>query len=519
MDRGRRNVLLGAAGITALALVLRLPYAHFPVLNLDETIYAVIAREILRGGVPYRDVWEIKPPLVFYLYALVFWVFGEISLAPVHVLGAIVAALTALVAADIARKERGNVAGLLAGLGMAAYSTAAAIVDVQSAETELFLLFPLLLSVRIFLRLNPDKAYRDLFLSGFFVGAAGMFKQPAAGSAILMAVWILVYPPLRRRRIPSVAVFVAGAALLPVLFVLYFSSKGALWDFFNLTVINNFSYMRERGRGDMLEIIVVSVWKHFYPNSVLWLSGFGLALCNIISSVRNRGKSPAGSPALFLSWFLIVCAAGAFAGVYFNGHYYLLMAPGLVILWSLAAVELWSRFDRRAYRAVLAALLVTGVAYPLYFFHIGIRDWFTMRQVVYQGEVFPRIGEVVRSKTRPEDRIFVWGLNPEIYFFAQRRPASRFIYNTFQLGLVANAPAEYQSDSSLYSMPESWDLLMKDLESNMPPLIVDASQFFNITRKYPLENEPRLQPWLNVNYILKYRIDKYLIYARRDYAG
>src|SRR5688500_17752426 len=38
----------------------------------------------------------------------------------------------------------------------------------------------------------------------------------------------------------------------------------------------------------------------------------------------------------------------------------------------------------------------------------------------------------VRERTRQTDKIFVWGFEPAIYWFADREPASRFIYNVAQ---------------------------------------------------------------------------------------
>src|SRR5262245_4682534 len=42
-------------------------------LERDEGLYGVIGQAILRGEVPYRDVFEHKPPGLFYLYALAVW--------------------------------------------------------------------------------------------------------------------------------------------------------------------------------------------------------------------------------------------------------------------------------------------------------------------------------------------------------------------------------------------------------------------------------------------------------------
>jgi len=42
----------------------------------DQSIYAVVARTMLAGGVPYRDAWDFKPPGIFFIYAAARLVFG-----------------------------------------------------------------------------------------------------------------------------------------------------------------------------------------------------------------------------------------------------------------------------------------------------------------------------------------------------------------------------------------------------------------------------------------------------------
>src|SRR5262245_34555791 len=42
----------------------------------DSGIFAYTAKVILDGGVPYREAWDNKPPLVYYIDALAFALFG-----------------------------------------------------------------------------------------------------------------------------------------------------------------------------------------------------------------------------------------------------------------------------------------------------------------------------------------------------------------------------------------------------------------------------------------------------------
>ncbi len=58
-----------------LAAVLYLP-SLFWSLGLDQNIFAEIGWLLLHGKKLYVDAWDVKPPNVFYIYALFEWLFG-----------------------------------------------------------------------------------------------------------------------------------------------------------------------------------------------------------------------------------------------------------------------------------------------------------------------------------------------------------------------------------------------------------------------------------------------------------
>ncbi len=80
------RLLLGAALLTAtfcLAQLLLMPYGR------DQGIYAVVADAVLRGGMPYRDAWDFKPPGIYLVYALVRAVLGpaQVSIRIAEIVG------------------------------------------------------------------------------------------------------------------------------------------------------------------------------------------------------------------------------------------------------------------------------------------------------------------------------------------------------------------------------------------------------------------------------------------------
>jgi len=73
-------------------LVLRLPSFLQTWWYVDENIYMAIGQAITKGQWLYVDAWDHKPPMIYLVYALSYWLFGN-SLWPLRLLNAILAFL------------------------------------------------------------------------------------------------------------------------------------------------------------------------------------------------------------------------------------------------------------------------------------------------------------------------------------------------------------------------------------------------------------------------------------------
>ena len=95
----------------------------------------------------------------------------------------------------------------------------------------------------------------------------------------------------------------------------------------------------------------------------------------------------------------------------------------------------------------------------------------------------PALAAYVAERTTPGDTIFNLGRQPELYFYANRRPASRYI-DTY--------PLDYD--------PRTLETLLADLEMNRPAYIVDTQwpmYLQGIDSPYPLE----IQQFLERHYV------------------
>src|SRR5688500_3169441 len=82
--------------ILLIPIILYLPYHEEP-FEGDEGAYGTIAQQMLNGALPYRDLFDHKPPLVYVWYAACFLLFGENIVAPRIAAAAVWSATTFLV--------------------------------------------------------------------------------------------------------------------------------------------------------------------------------------------------------------------------------------------------------------------------------------------------------------------------------------------------------------------------------------------------------------------------------------
>src|SRR5207302_5517020 len=87
--------------------VLRVPAFVYGVLDIDESDFALIARRIAQGAMPYVDIADIKPPLAFLAY-LPSGIFERVPLWPMQAVAVLWVAATSLVLRAAARRMTGS---------------------------------------------------------------------------------------------------------------------------------------------------------------------------------------------------------------------------------------------------------------------------------------------------------------------------------------------------------------------------------------------------------------------------
>lgn len=476
--------MLGWPLLIALVVLLRLPAIlhHGPI--DDEGVYAVVARVMQAGGLPYLDAIERKPPLLFGVYWAVFQLFGGYNWLALHLVmtGWVLLTMRGLELAT--RGLLGRQAGLIAALGYGLVQPFATAKNL-AFNGEVLMNLPIVWAYALVLgsRTQPGAARRAL-AAGALIALATLLKQPAAIAALPLGLYLLAAPAPRASRWPTprglwlAGLFSAGFATVIAGCGLILLRVGLLTDAWYWSVLDH--------------SVPHLFWLRAGEHTALFVL-FALPLIVPLAAPAALGAAWRAWPAelrTVLGWAL-VSLVGAAAGGRFYPHYYIQVIPPLAVLaggyyaWRLRhdrpGLPRWTS-PQAAWRfmglAALAGLAVQAVQ-------------FRTLNAPTQRALF------VASHARAGDRLFVWGQATQDYVDAGLLPASRYIATFPLTGYIFGERLPGLSTRDRI-VPGSWDNLMADLAARPPHYIIDTQP--QPDADYPIRAFPRMAAYLAAHY-------------------
>ena len=419
--------VLPLAFVAAFSLAVRAGIASIP-LERDEGSYAYVAQHWLAGDLPYRDAFDHKPPGTFLVYAALF-ALGGTSIEAIHWLGHLSLLGTLGFAYLIARRLFSHTAGWMASLATLVLVTDRSVLG-QAANTEVFAILPLSAGMYFALRAAESARVRSGLLVGLCGGLALCFKQVTFFVVACEAVWgpsswwrwRRAAGDRRRRALVLLGASIAGVALVLAPTALYFVWHGAWGSFYDGVFGHNIAYgsrVSLRSYGANLWQRVQDLGPSQWP---IWIAaGVGVA--------APRGRR-AVSPCL---WWWLSSFVAVSVGGYFRRHYFILLMPPTALIAAHGLEVLGGLVARRRHEAVAAILAGAAVSWPL----VAHRSYYfaptpdaACRQL-YGFNPFPEsvaMARLLRDHSTADDRVFIFGSEPQILFYAGRPSASRYIF-------------------------------------------------------------------------------------------
>lgn len=447
-DRNARHpssavIIAATALVSAPIIALSQFISHARIDEYDKWLFAYYGRRLLDGAELYSDLWDNKPPGIFWVNAVGLWLGGDSQIG-VYALCVLAVCATAVVFFIASRQLYGApVAGIATCLAVLYLNDWRFHVGCNRPNT--FFVLTELACFALYCRaiVASSNVNRTLFVAGM-CGAIGVcFKQTALAAtlAVLLHTALLAvtghinWQAAVRRALWFAAGWIAPVGLVIILLIL---TADAGWAWHAIVTFNRLYFLP--GAGSAVVPYLSWVEEH--------LRAFGLplvlataTLVHAAFTLRRRQKpghsesAPQGQPpallALLWIWMLVSIYLAA-VGPHQRAPYLAVALPPLVSL-AAYAVQLLIASGRTSERKP-AFFVIVGVVWFAYMIVPALFGQIDMaaRQHYHAYDAPPDLAvqrnlDAITAVTAPGDSIFVFGYDPQLYWQAGRANAIRYI--------------------------------------------------------------------------------------------
>lgn len=433
----------------------------------DQAIFATIADTINRGGFPFVDAWDQKPPGIYLLYSLALRLPGPLMVR-VRVFDAAWTLATVVLVYELARGFWSPRAGVMAALLYGAvYAT------IQGfwylAQPDGLLALPLLGALLLYSRAGTHwRGKVACLIAGMLVGFAFQLRFTAAPLLPAFAL-VMAYecPRGRRRWLRRTTWLVAGFLLSQLALALYLVAGSALGAY--LEAMRFASGYATTGWPFAPRERTPALFLAYARSATLsWLTAQVMLTLPALAGGFAAFAIKRDAAARAITAMALCAYAGIAIQQKFFWYHWQIVLPLLAMLAGWALDQVLTRIEvhtrpgpAMAAKAVLiggfvlATPDVTNGAFSQWndLLH---RDDTRLTRVRYDNQ-FGAFGDrtysyladrqvsaYVRDRTNSDDQIYVFGYDPLIYLLSNRQSASRFIY---ALPLMSDwAPSGWQEE-------------------------------------------------------------------------
>lgn len=468
-------------------------------LDIDETVWMMGARIMIKGGEIYRDFVDNKPPGIFFIYYLVAKFIGD-KILYVHIVSTLVNLVTGLIAYRlfllIFSQSINPYFVLLLYTG---FSSCYVERHFLAGNTETFMnLFFALMLLSILKGLKEGKEI-FFFLGGILGGLSFLIRQTCGVMIGFTGLFLLI----RKKGLMRGFLFGTGLLLPLILTAYFFYKKELLSDFIYWVFGTSYVYVRVLGNSgaDFLHNFL----EKFFPFLILISPLLFFSLKIVVKKGIFYDEGVLYLFIILLSTFLSISAGGRF-----YPHYFLQLFPSLIPL----AIAGFSLQKEKLFKPFLAFFFLISFSFPIAGLWRVVKGDFEEVSVLID-----EVSTYIKARTNPSDTIFVWGFGTIIYYKAERFPATRYILATTNIsgyGFGNKRIERGEIDPRTLVREKDFEVFISELKRNLPVYFVDYSEHnYHFFGPCKLELYPALYEFLKNFYFKEREIGKIVLYRRR----
>ncbi|HEY3476377.1 MAG TPA: glycosyltransferase family 39 protein, partial [Anaerolineales bacterium] len=265
----------------------------------DSGVFLYIGWRLLEGDVPYRDIWDHKPPLIYFVDALGIALTPD-SLWGIWFLQFIFLALTLFFIYKVLDQEF----GIYAALAGAIVLTSGLLTILEKGNvTEQYALIFQAMCFLLFLRAwKTDFPLRASFWIGVLGGLAFNFKQTTVGIWITYAIFLLAFRLLQQKSpVKDLLTLLAGWLVPSFLLILYLAGQNALVDYWEQAFLYNFVYIGKHEGIRRLIPVFIKGFAYLQNGWVLYLSSLGWMAGLVYAWLKRKHLLTEAHPLILLA--------------------------------------------------------------------------------------------------------------------------------------------------------------------------------------------------------------------------
>lgn len=413
-----RLLLACAASFSVLAVCSKSSFLYPMNDWVDVNCFFTVGRGIRHGLVPYRDLYDQKGPLVYFVYALAALV-SESSFLGVFLLEGVCFACFLHLGGRIAETLSGRKEAYCLSVPLLAILVPVTPAFSHGSSAEELFLPVFALGLFILLRAMREKRAlqnREGFALGLCAAAALWTKYTFLGLFLGLALAALLWYGFtgRIRDLPRlIGFFLLGCAALTAFVIGWFALNGALGDLWQAYFVDNLTRYSQNIRGGAYDAPLPNLL-----NNLPWSIPGALGVLWLIAAARKRG------------WEALAASLGAvclFVFTYFSGRRYPYYALVLCVFAPLGLAALCSLLRRvKSGKSAMAAWIVSAaliLANPWIAYYASGNTY--LMDVRKEDMPQYRFAQIIRQS---DDRSLLnYGfLDGGFYFAAESLPVQKF---------------------------------------------------------------------------------------------
>ncbi|HLY54548.1 MAG TPA: hypothetical protein VKS60_03260 [Stellaceae bacterium] len=462
------RVLAGIALLAAWSFAARAASFAFGIADQDEAFYLLHGGLWLQGHPPYTAVWDVKPPGLILIFAII-RMFATPGVLAARIAASLAVFLGALALWRFARRHLDGERTAFAAAFL--YPPFTVVLWGATCPPELFLAPPVILGLDIVCGWWTGQTVRDArsaIAVGLLFGIAVLIKQTAVFELALAA--IVAALPFARPNLRALVILLAASALPSLAYIAYEAGAGVPFE----TWSTPFLAAAQRLGGDGISFLDGALRALPLLKPIAPLLAMGL-FC--LPERKGLAKAPDGAAIGFVALWALASTAGLVAMRAMYAHYGLTLVAPLALLGAIWLRTIARRVKPKG-RLVAGSIAALAVIWPL--------AWAPLFEIPeMRPEPLPRMAAAAlkRLGMEPGDTLYVVDQDPMIYLLTGATIPTRYAF-TQHLMCPFRLPDRSQADEIgriMASQPRfvvidhdrQWMLCERDRPENMA-LVTDA---------------------------------------------